>query len=105
MRCTWSANSLVGLGVLALVLSAAGSLSRTRPELRMSAISLAGVFALALLVPTKLIGMCGAPTHACRAATLPAVLAEAGLGLVFALAAALISSLGETNFEGKVPGQ
>jgi hypothetical protein len=103
MKCSWSANVLVALGVLALGLALVGLALRQRESLRVDAIALAAIYTLALLVPTKLIGVCMAPTHPCRAATLPAVLAEAAFGLACAVAAAALVSLAEKPEPSEVP--
>lgn len=87
MKCAWSANVLIALGVLAAGIATVGALWKRPGPVAASALSLAGVFIVALLVPTALIGVCAAPTHPCHAGTLPATLSEAGLGLVLSLPA------------------
>lgn len=103
MRCAWSANVLIALGVVAVVLAVVGLLTRSGTALGMNALALTCIFALAILVPTKLIGVCGAPTHPCRAATLPAVLAVAGLGLLVSVAAGVLVTRSIGRREAEVP--
>jgi hypothetical protein len=93
MRCNWSASMLVALGILAGVLAVAGAVSRAASSARMSAYAASGVFVVALLVPTTLIGVCAAPTHPCRAGTLPASLVVASAGVLFSIAAAALLSI------------
>lgn len=91
MRCTYSANVLVAVGVLTVLLAAVGAMSRSREAFRLCALALACMFALALMVPTKIVGVCAGPTHPCHAGTLPAVMAAAGAGLALAAVAGVLS--------------
>lgn len=97
MRCAWSARMLVALGVLVAVVAIIGLLSNERAAVRASAWGVSAVLVTAMLVPTKLIGVCSSPTHPCRAGTLPAVLIVSGLALTLAVAAGLLVSVGGSN--------
>ena len=79
MKCHWSAQAEIALGIPLIGVGAMMALSRRKESLR--SISILGVVlgAIAISVPTTLIGVCSMPTHICVAAMKPAVLTFGGL--------------------------
>lgn len=73
MKCHWSSQAIIGVGVVLVVLAAAYLLSPRR--LVRSGISLAvlPIGLLAAAIPNGLIGLCGNAEMQCRATTQPAV--------------------------------
>ncbi|WP_051656543.1 DUF4418 family protein [Butyrivibrio sp. AE3004] len=86
MKCHWTAQAELGIG-LAIVFLAAGILFFKSEQIR-AGLSIAA-FALSIvsvLVPTKLIGVCGGEHMQCHSLTKPVLIILGIAGAVFALA-------------------
>lgn len=93
MHCYWSARAEIAV---ALPLAAAGLLllfSR-RKESRRALWAMTGMLgAMAMLIPTVLIGVCPTPTAVCRTTMRPTLLAAGGLIVALSLAGLVVNEL------------
>lgn len=93
MHCYWSARAEIGV---ALPLAAAGLLllfSR-RKESRRALWAMTGTLgAVAMLIPTVLIGVCPTPTAVCRTTMRPTLLAAGGLIVALSVAGLVVNEL------------
>ncbi len=85
MRCFYTGQAELGLGLLIVLLSAFLLLSTQRETQIYLSLSLAAAFSLSLLLPTVLIGICRSPTMPCRVGTWPALLLEGSVGIILSL--------------------
>ncbi len=70
MRCQYTKQAEIGIGILIAVLGAASFFFTEKVRAGIS-IAVAGIGALAIAIPTTLIGVCGSDMMACNNATRP----------------------------------
>lgn len=85
MKCHWTGRAEIGVGTLISLIGLLLILFRSK-QIRFGlslALGLNGI--LALLLPTRLIGVCGSTRMSCRALTFPALIVLSGLIIVIAV--------------------
>ncbi|MDR0877983.1 MAG: DUF4418 family protein [Treponema sp.] len=85
MKCFWTRRAELGIGLLIAILGILTILFKS-PQIRLG-LGI-GVFlngALALLIPTALIGVCADPHEPCRLLTLPSLSVLSGILIALAL--------------------
>lgn len=75
MKCTWTGRAEIAVGVPLAVVGAAMAVSRRRETKGALGVVAVALGALAIAVPTKLIGVCSMPTHTCVTVLKPAMIA------------------------------
>lgn len=94
MKCLWAARAEMGVGLLIAATSVALMFATSPQARRLLAVPTIGGFALVMMIPTWLIGVCAGQTHPCRVGTQPAWLLEGGVGLVLAAVALALAGWG-----------
>jgi hypothetical protein len=73
MKCHWSSQALIGIGVVLVVLAVAYLIVPQRHAKAGMSLAIIPVGLFAIAVPNGLIGLCGMAEMQCRATTQPAV--------------------------------
>lgn len=73
MRCHWSQQAVIGIGIVLVILSIAYLILSQRSVKAVLSLAIVPVGLLAIAVPQGLIGLCGMPGMQCRAVFQPAV--------------------------------
>jgi hypothetical protein len=79
MKCHWTARSEIAVGAPLLVVGAMLATSRRRESRRNLSILGIGLGAVAILLPSYLVGVCTTPTMICHSVMRPALWAAGGL--------------------------
>jgi ABC-type nickel/cobalt efflux system permease component RcnA len=93
MHCYWSARAEIGVSVPLALAAVLLALSRRRESRRFLALLTSALGAVAILVPTVLIGVCQTPTAVCRTTMRPTLLAAGGLVVVLGLVILVVNQL------------
>jgi acyl-CoA synthetase (AMP-forming)/AMP-acid ligase II len=93
MRCYWSARAEIGVGVPLALSGVLLFLSRRKESRRFLALLSGTLGAVAMLVPTVLIGVCSSPTARCHTVMRPTLLAAGGLVVALSVAALALNEL------------
>lgn len=86
MKCHWTAQALLGVGILIAILGALLIVFASKQVRLGLSIALALNGILAFLIPNVLIGVCGSAHMLCRTLTLPANSVISGIAVVAAIA-------------------
>lgn len=102
MKCHWMSQAEIGVGAMIGVLGIAVLLAAS-PRIRLGlSIGIATAGALALAIPTVLVGGCGMATMSCRSMTIPCLIVISVLVIVGAAANCVhLSRLRETEEPGQ----
>jgi len=91
MKCHWTAQAEIAVGVPLVGVGAMLALSRRKGTA--GSLSIMGIVlgAMAIALPFSLIGTCAAPTHLCNTAMKPALTALGSLAIVASLGAMVVA--------------
>jgi len=93
MRCYWSARAEIGVAAPLGVVGALLFVARRRETRRALAVLAGTLGAVAMLVPTVLIGVCPTATAVCRTTMRPTLLAAGGLVVALAVVCLVLNEL------------
>jgi uncharacterized membrane protein len=93
MRCYWSARAEIGVALPLLGCGVLLFFSRRREARRALLILIGTLGAVAMLVPTELIGVCAQSSAVCRTTMLPTLLAAGGLTVALSLVSLIVNEL------------
>jgi len=100
MKCHWAGIAEIAAAVPLGVAGIAGLRARRRETARLAGIVGASSAAMALLIPTVLIGTCANPMMACNLLMKPTLLAAGILALLASLALIVLAREPEASFAG-----
>ncbi len=75
MKCHWSANAEIALGIPLGVVGVMSIFSRRKESLRNLSLGALAIGVMVALIPTKLIGVCPTASHICHTTMQPAMAA------------------------------
>jgi hypothetical protein len=84
MKCSWTAQSELGIGLVIIVAALALLLSKQAETRKMISLILVALGIVVVLLPTTLIGVCPNPMMTCHAGALPALGLLGGLLIIVA---------------------
>jgi hypothetical protein len=84
MKCSWTAQSELGIGLVIIVAALALLLSKQVETRKMVSVILVALGIVVILLPTTLIGVCSNPMMLCHAGTKPALELLGGLLVIVA---------------------
>lgn len=82
MKCSWTAQSELGIGLVIIVAALALIFSRQVETRKMVSVILVALGIVVILLPTTLIGVCPNPMMLCHAGALPALELLGGLLII-----------------------
>lgn len=100
MRCYWSARAEIGVAVPLGLTGVLLVLGRRKETRRFLALLGAALGAVAMLVPTVLIGVCPTATAVCHTTMRPTLLAAGGLVVALSVVALVLNELRPADTEG-----
>jgi hypothetical protein len=93
MKCLWTARAEIAVAVPLFVIGALLLIGRRKETRRVLALPAAALGAVAMLLPTVLIGVCASPGAVCRTSLLPTALIAGSLTVAASLAILFVNEL------------